>query len=179
MGALTTTPDHYVTESEYLQSSFEVDCDLVDGHLEERNVGEIEHVNWQQALTLWFGLPRGFTRLYAGPEARTRVAPGRYRIPDVAVFTTPPQGRIVTAPPLAIFEILSPEDRYSRLKARFRDYAAMGVPNLFAIESRSEFTTFHDDQFIPIRTSRSHLTGSDAFVDWTEIQSLLWPNPEA
>lgn len=176
MAALAIAPDLCMTEAEYLAASFETDVDLVDGHIEERNLGEIEHSNWQQALILWFGTEQGFSRHYTAPEVRVRIAPSRYRVPDVAVFTSPPQGRIVTEPPLAIFEILSPEDRYSRLKARFRDYRDLGVANLFVIENRSEISEFKDDQFIAIRAKRSMLHGSDGFLDWELVQRLLWPN---
>ena len=32
-----------ISVEDYLASSYEPDCDFVDGHIEERNVGELSH----------------------------------------------------------------------------------------------------------------------------------------
>ena len=173
MGAFATAKEPFMAEAEYLASSFESDMDFVDGHLEERNVGEIEHANWQRALMAWFLVDRGFPALIALPEVRIKVSEMRYRVPDIAVFARMPAGAVVMEPPLAVFEILSPEDRYSRLKERFRDYHRMGIPNLFAIERREEYSRFQGDRFEPITEKRSSLTGSEAFVDWAALTAML------
>lgn len=173
MAALTVSLDQRMTEEEYLRGDFESDVDFVEDHIEERYVGEIEHSNWQGALLAWFRGNYGFSKLYALPEVRTKVAERRYRVPDVSVFAQLPQGRIVTEAPLAIFEILSPEDRYARMKTRFRDYERMGVRNLVAIEGRGDYTQYREGRFEPILTGRSVLEGSDGFVDWQAVAGLL------
>jgi Uma2 family endonuclease len=173
MAASTVSFDQQMTEEEYLRGDFESDVDFVEDHIEQRYVGEIEHSNWQGALLAWFRGNYGFPKLYALPEVRTKVADRRYRVPDVSVFAHLPQGRIVTEAPLAIFEILSPEDRYARMKTRFRDYERMGVRNLFAIEGRGEYTHFRDGLFAPVETDRSPLAGSEGFVDWPALAALL------
>ena len=173
MGALAAANGPFMAEAEYLRSSFESDMDFVDGHLEERNVGEIEHANWQRALMAWFLSDRGFPLLIALPEVRVKVSGTRYRVPDVSLYERMPSGTIVTEPPLAVFEILSPEDRYSRLKERFRDYHRMGIENLFAIERRNEYTRFRGDRFEPIVEERSKIEGSEALVDWAAVAAML------
>jgi Uma2 family endonuclease len=40
---MATTTSAPVTVEEYLSSSYEPDVEYIDGRLEERNVGEIEH----------------------------------------------------------------------------------------------------------------------------------------
>ena len=44
------TPSVSVTEQEYLRTSYEPDCDYLDGRVEERNVGEYEHSGVQGAI---------------------------------------------------------------------------------------------------------------------------------
>ena len=100
-----------MTEEEYLATDFEVDPDFIDGRLEQRFVGDIEHSNWQRALVLWFSQN---TSMLAANEIHIRFPDGNYRIPDVAVFMRPPQGDYVTEPPLAVIEILSPSDTFRR-----------------------------------------------------------------
>ena len=40
--------------SDYLHTSYSPDCDYVDGELQERNVGELDHAEVQGALLHWF-----------------------------------------------------------------------------------------------------------------------------
>ena len=47
-----------ISSSEYLHRSYSPDRDYVDGHVEERNVGEHDHAAVQAALILWFGQHR-------------------------------------------------------------------------------------------------------------------------
>jgi Uma2 family endonuclease len=39
-----------------------------------------------------------------------------------------PIEQIITHPPVAVFEILSPEDSMTRILRKLRDYADMGIP---------------------------------------------------
>jgi hypothetical protein len=45
---------------------------------------------------------------------------------------TPEQ--VFTTPPFLVIEILSPEDRWSRLTRKLEDYFAMGCPNIWIID---------------------------------------------
>ena len=51
---MATTTRLAVPVSEYLHSSYSPDCDYVDGELQERNVGELDHAEVQSALVQWF-----------------------------------------------------------------------------------------------------------------------------
>jgi Uma2 family endonuclease len=174
MAAYALTPDLTMSEAEYLASDFEIDPDFVDGHLEERAMGGIEHTNWQRALMLWFAQN---TPLIAATEVTIRVSEARYRIADLAVFTEAPQGAVVTTPPLCVIEILSPSDTFGRLKGRMRDYERMGVKNLFVVESRTDLSVFRDGMFLPIEAGPCSLNGTNVELDWRAVAALLWPNP--
>ena len=68
------------------------------------------------------------------PEQRVQVKPNRYRIPDLCVVLGGTKEKIFTQPPFLCVEILSPEDRMSRVWERLHDYFAMGVPNVWVID---------------------------------------------
>ena len=174
MAALVSLPDLEMTEREYLTGDFEVDCDYVDGRIEERNVGELDHSKWQLALILWFAQHKREWGLSALPELRLKVAERRYRVPDVCVFAADrqPTEAVLSAPPLVVFEILSPDDRFSRVQVRLSDFERMGVKNIFVLQSDTEFFRFENGGFVPVTSQMSALEGSSAFVDWSEVATL-------
>jgi Uma2 family endonuclease len=124
-----------VSEYEYLHSSYDPDCELVDGHLEERNVGERKHSILQRELIAFFWSRRKEWRVDAFPEQRVRIAPGRYRVPDVAIYKQPaPREDVFTTPPFVAIEILSSEDRMSRMRKKVDEYLAFGVSYVWVID---------------------------------------------
>jgi Uma2 family endonuclease len=124
-----------VSLEEYLGTDYEPDCDYIDGELEERNLGEQDHSAVQAFLIKWLALHEQRWKVEAYPEIRLRIAPRRVRVADIAFL---PLGRafeaVLTTPPVAIIEVLSPEDRVSRYQARLDDYRAMGVANIWVID---------------------------------------------
>ena len=124
-----------VSLEEYLRTDYEPDCDYVDGELEERNVGEKEHSAVQAFFIKWLATHEEQWKLEAYPEIRMRVSPTRMRVADIAILplNAPFEG-VLTRPPVAIIEVLSPEDRVSRYQQRLDDYRAMGVANVWVID---------------------------------------------
>ena len=124
-----------VSLEEYLRTDYEPDCDYVDGELEERNVGEKEHSIVQAFFIKWLAKFEEQWRLEACPEIRLRVSPTRVRIADIAILPlNAPFEAVPSRPPVAIIEVLSPEDRVSRYQQRLDDYRAMGVANVWVID---------------------------------------------
>ncbi len=124
-----------VSLDEYLGAEYEPDCDYVDGELEERNVGEKEHSIVQAFFIKWLARFEEQWRLEACPEIRMRVSPTRVRIADLAFLPLKvPYEAVLTRPPVAVVEVLSPEDRVSRYQQRLDDYRAMGVANVWVID---------------------------------------------
>jgi Uma2 family endonuclease len=69
------------------------------------------------------------------PALRHKVRERVYRVPDVALLDfNVPRSPIAIHPPLAIFEILSPEDRYKHLLTRMADFARMGVEAIYVAD---------------------------------------------
>jgi Uma2 family endonuclease len=64
-----------------------------------------------------------------------RVAPGLYRIPDVAVFAGKlPDQPVPDKPPLVVVEILSKDDRHSDLMQKLEEYRDWGVTHIWVID---------------------------------------------
>lgn len=133
--------------SEYLQNTYEPDCDYVEGELQERNVGESSHGILQGLLVTLFNVNRRAWNIVAGTEMRVQVSSNNYRVPDVCVLRrSGPVAPIIQVPPLICIEILSPEDRVKRVQEKFADYARMGVEHMWLLDplSRQAWTISAD-----------------------------------
>ena len=124
--------------SEYLRSSYEPDAEYVDGHIEERPMGELDHADLQGALTALLRSKANHPYFRAIPEYRVQVSATRFRVPDVALRRAgSSRERIATIPPLLCIEVLSPEDTMQRTFVKVKDYLAMGVPEVWVVDSVS------------------------------------------
>ena len=120
---------------EYLRTCYRPDCDYVDGQVLERNVGELEHSDLQSELISYLRARRKRWGVRAFAEMRVRVAERRYRIPDICGMLEPvAKEPIFTTAPVFCIEILSREDRWTRVRARIDDFLAMGVRCVWAID---------------------------------------------
>jgi Uma2 family endonuclease len=124
-----------ISLDEYLRTSFDPDCDFIDGVVRERNVGKRRHGYAQSHIVIWFGRRVGAPHLIPLTELRMRVGPNRIRIPDVVVAESPlPEEEIFTSPPFLCVEVMSPDDTISAMQDRLDDYLHFGVPNVWVID---------------------------------------------
>lgn len=123
-----------ISVQEYLSTVYEPDRDYVDGELQERNMGERTHAKLQLQVGSYLLTHYEAAGLQVFTELRIRVSRSRYRIPDICVTIGDPGEEVLTNPPILCIEILSPEDRMSRIEARISDYLAMGVPHVWVID---------------------------------------------
>jgi Uma2 family endonuclease len=127
-----------VSVEEYLHTLYRPDCDYVDGVLVERDVGEVTHAMAQQDLVAYLRERREMWNMWVLQEVRVQVLPTRYRVPDVCVVLGGrPDEEILTKPPFLCVEILSPEDRVSRMQDRIDDYFRFGVRWVWLINPRA------------------------------------------
>ena len=127
-----------VPVGEYLHSSYSPDCDYVDGELQERNVGELDHAEVQTALAHWFRSHDKEWNIRAFTELRMRISPTRFRIADVCLISRgEPTDQVLQRPPIAVIEVLSPEDRISRYQERFQDYRRMGIRHIWVVDPQT------------------------------------------
>ena len=124
-----------VSVSEYLDTTYRPDQELLDGILVERNVGDNDHSRLQRALVgLMFQKEREWSILGL-PEQRIRVSATRYRIPDVCVISLDYRKEpVLTTPPLVCIEVPSKDDTLNSLLERIDDYRAFGVSNIWVLD---------------------------------------------
>jgi Uma2 family endonuclease len=160
-----------ISLEEYLRTSFSPDMEYVDGVLVEINVGDLIHSLVQSNLVYFLRLK--YPKVKVMPEVRSRTSKTRYRLPDVAVTLRMPEGRFITEAPFIAIEILSEEDRVSRLMEKLKEYAAMGVPNIWVFDPRlKQMFVFHGNSLQEIEGDtistgepRLELTRAEIFQD--------------
>jgi Uma2 family endonuclease len=145
-----------ISVEEYLRTSYRPDCDYVDGEVQERNLGERDHSWTQKALIVYLGNRESQWGIRVYPEQRVQVSATRFRVPDICVTLGQPEEQIFTKPPFLCIEILSREDRMSRVRERVDDYLAMGVPYVWVLD--------------PATRSAYSITPAEG---WREVKDIL------
>jgi len=151
---------------EYLSTSYTPDVDYVDGRLEERNVGTKPHGK----MTFRIAKLLESHGLAAFIETRLRINATRFRVPDVCAYLVEPDEDVFTKPPLLCVEVLSSEDRLSKVVALAKEYLAMGVPVVWVIDpvGRQAFTVaplagFYENTGAPLSAGEVHLSLKEIF----------------
>ncbi len=129
-----------ISVEEYLRTSYRPDCDYVDGEVVERTLGEWDHSRLQTKLLVYLVTRYEKQGIIAVGEQRVQVKPTRFRIPDVCVVLAEPGEKVLTKPPFICIEVLSSEDRMSRVLVRVKDYLAMGVPYVWVFDPESKLS---------------------------------------
>lgn len=104
-----------------------------------------------------------------------QISATRYRVPDTCLLRAEQlPDRIVEQPPLLCIEVLSPEDRFSRVRTKCQDYLTMGVPEvwIFDPESRTAYT-LKGDTMTEHRTGLLRLESLGLEIEMTEIFGIL------
>lgn len=166
---------------QYLHTTYRPDRDYVDGEVQERNLGERWHSSVQMMIGIIFGRNRrewGFIPL---SEQRVQVSPTRYRVPDICVVpATEPFTPILHKPPVLCVEILSPEDRFSRILERVEEYLQMGVHEVWIIDPRTREVWTATGNGRPTLFTASELTldGTPVRIAVSEIFALIDEAPQ-
>lgn len=124
-----------ISVEEYLSTSYDPDMEYVDGVLVKTNVGDLLHSVVRRNLILAFGKKYPQTKTY--PEVRSRTRETRFRLPDVAVELEKREGRYLAEAPFIAIEILSEDDRMTRVIEKLKEYAEWGVPNIWVFDPRT------------------------------------------
>ena len=157
----------------YLRSSYEPDAEYVNGEIEERPMGEYDHASWQSALMKWFNLYENDWNIRARAELRVKVSEANYRVPDVVVLDHSLRiEQVITHPPIAVFEILSPEDRVPRVMAKLADYAEMGIQSIFVIEPTDGTVWVYRNGRLSANLPTT-LPGSRCTIDWVKAREYV------
>jgi Uma2 family endonuclease len=130
MGATTL-----VSIADYLSGVYDPDMDYVDGELEDRNVGEKDHAKLQlRVARLLDNMLDHMGAWFVTIETRIKTSATRFRVPDICVYAEEPEEQVFETPPLLVVEVLSPEDRMSRMQRKMEDYYGMGCRNVWILD---------------------------------------------
>src|SRR5579863_2545196 len=128
-----------VTVEEYLHTSFpDLDREYRDGEIVERSLPTYLHGKVQALLVAVFLALRGKLPLFPCVETRMKVRTGLYLIPDVAVFYPQEPEEVPETPPLAVIEVLSPDDRMAAVLEKLEEYRAWGVRHVWLVDPHSQ-----------------------------------------
>jgi Uma2 family endonuclease len=171
--AATAQIEHVPVEV-YLNSSFEPDAEYVDGVIEARPMGEFEHSSWQHAIELWFAQHAKEWGIRVRPELRVQVSTGNFRVPDVTILDRNlPVEQVITHPPIAVFEILSPEDTVTRMMTKLADYERMGIKTILLLDPNGRHFRYSEGRLAPLSPTVFDLPGSACHFDLASIEKLL------
>jgi Uma2 family endonuclease len=158
----------------YLNSSYEPDAEYVDGVIEERSMGEWNHADWQAAILEYFRSRRHEWNIRAAAELRVQVAAGSFRVPDVTVTDRNlPVEQVITHPPIAVFEILSPEDTVARMMTKLGDYEQMGIQTIVILDPSGKHFRYREGSLEALAPEPFDLPGSGCRFDLVGIKKLL------
>jgi len=159
----------------YLSTSWEPDAEYVNGVIEKRPTGDWSHADWQAAVVEYFRRNRTEWKIRVAPELRVQVSQDNFRVPDVTILDrNQPVEQIITRPPVAVIEILSPEDSLSRMLIKLREYEQMGIQTILVLNpGGDEHYRFSAFGLTPLKETAFDLPGSSARFDLDEIKKLL------
>jgi len=125
-----------ISLDEYLSTVYEPDCEYAEGELVERNAGDLDHCGLLVIIAALLYNQRLQHGIHVFPMLRIQVSATRCRIPDITVTTQKVRTRILREPAFLCVEILSPEDRASRMQTKIDDYLSFGVHHVWIIDPR-------------------------------------------
>ena len=158
----------------YLSTAYEPDAEYVNGLVEERPMGEWNHANWQAAVLEFFRSHRHDWNIRAAAKLRVQVSAGNYRVPDVTVTDRSlPIEQVITHPPVAVFEVLSPEDTLARMMTKLAEYECMGIETIVILDPNGKHFRFKAGKLEPLPSAAFDLSASACRFDLAAIEKLL------
>jgi Uma2 family endonuclease len=128
-----------VSVDEYLRTSYDPDCEYVDGEVLDRNVGELDHGLVQKKLLVYLASREKKLCIFVIQEQGLQLNGRHYRVPDLMILAGgKPAEQIITRPPIVCIDVLSPEDQMSRMQKKIADYLAFGVRYVWVLDPKTK-----------------------------------------
>jgi Uma2 family endonuclease len=161
----------FVSEQEYLSTSYSPDREYRDGVLVERSMGDIAHSGLQALLATFFNRRRRQWSIQAYTELRIHVREKWYPIPDVSIYELPaPKERYPTRLPLLWIEILSEDDKIIEVWNRAAELVKQGVPYVWVIDPNTLESQLHTSAgIIPVTDKTLRLPDSPIVVPLLDV----------
>ncbi len=121
-----------VSVEEYLRTSYEPQCEYVDGVLFPKPMPTWEHA----LLQVWVAslIMRLFPQFAAGAEVHNKLREAEYRLPDISVDYREKATGYAEQPIYLAVEILSPDERIGRTLAKCELYHDWGVAHCWVLD---------------------------------------------
>ena len=123
-----------ISVDDYLSTSYDPDVEYVDGVLVQRKVGDWLHSLVQSNVIFHFR--RKYPGIYVIPQLRSQTRSTRYRLPDVCVLLEAPNTKFLVDAAFLAIEILSEDDRMSRMMEKLEEYDQKGIRHMWLIDPR-------------------------------------------
>jgi Uma2 family endonuclease len=129
-----------VTVQTYLHTSFpNPDREYRDGKLVARSLPDYLHSKTQGLVGAFFAQLCHQLPIYPALSVRLKLRESLYLIPDVAVFhPTEPQQPVPDTAPLIAIEVLSLDDKLTKVREKLEEYRAWGVPHVWLVDPHSK-----------------------------------------
>jgi Uma2 family endonuclease len=167
--AAASTP---LTIEEYLEMSYEPECEYVDGELIPKAMGTKDHGRLQTRLghLLYRYEEAGVCQVIS--EQSLRIRQRAVLIPDVCLLPADnDEHGVVSQTALLCIEILSPSDRFSYTVKKCEEYLRWGVPACWIFDPEEKKAWFYD-------VAGLHPVARDGVLRLGSIElalSELWP----
>ncbi len=148
----------------YLSTSYRPDVEFIDGYLQEKPLGTWDHGRIQLLIAGWFLRHELEWGVQGALEVRTRVLDTRVRLPDLVVDWAGPHPPVLVEAPLLAIEVLSPDDTYSSLKKRAKDYQAMGIQHIWLVDPETRTAESCEGAFW-VERERLEVEGTAIYLD--------------
>jgi len=126
-----------VSVSEYLRTSYDPNCEYIDGLLVPKPMPTWRHSRIQGKI---FSLiDSRFPDYLVGTELTVQVSASRFLVPDLAVQdATMVQEPYPTKPIILCVEILSPDDSLNKTLAKCREYHEWGTAHTWIVDPETQ-----------------------------------------
>ncbi|MBV8897612.1 MAG: Uma2 family endonuclease [Acidobacteriaceae bacterium] len=120
------------TIDEYLATSYEPECEFVDGRLVDRHTGLKTHSHALTHVMVW--LYEHVSAYCVLPILRVRTSPTCIRVADVCVLSKDVDDEVPDTPPVLWVEILSPDDCFGPFQRKIDELLKFGVPTIWIVD---------------------------------------------
>lgn len=161
-----------ISLDEYLNTSYEPECEYVDGELVPKAMPTKDHARLQFHITrlLYRYEQAGLCQITT--EQSVRVRETAVLVPDVCLLQPDnDEHGVVRQPALLCIEVLSPSDRFTYTIRKCREYLEWGVPACWIFDPIEKQAWFYD-------AAGLHPAPADGVLRLGEIElrlAELWP----
>ncbi len=127
------------------------------------------HSKTQGLVGTFFAERRHWLPIYPVFSVRLKLRKSLYLVPDVAVFhPTEPLQPVPETPPLVVVEVLSLDDKMSKVREKLAEYSSWGITHVWLVDPHSKRMYIWNAGLVEmstlrIPTLRFELTPADIF----------------